>query len=113
MHELPMIRKLGLGDKFPRKLLHVQKTSLGDGLIGPNAVIDMLATKCWVGNNLQQGKLSNVIEVHGENSFIDSGLREKERREERYVKYWKEGLVEEVGRKFSSRKIDMLNEGQT
>ena len=45
MCELPMIRKLGLGDKFSRKLLHVKKTSLGVGLITPQAAIDMLAMK--------------------------------------------------------------------
>ena len=48
MHEFRMIRKLGLEDKFPRKLLHVHKTILGGGLIAPNAVIDMLSKKWWV-----------------------------------------------------------------
>ena len=77
MNELPMIRKLGLGYKFPRKLLHVQETSLGVGLIAPNTVIDTLATKLWVGNKRLNGKLSNVIKVNEENSYIDSGLRKK------------------------------------
>ena len=90
MHEMPMIRKLGLGDKFPRKLLHFQKKSLGVGLIAPTAVIDMLATILWVANNRLKGDLSNTANVHEENSFIDSGLRKKERREERHVKHWKE-----------------------
>ena len=112
MHEFPMIRKLGLGDMFPRKLWCVQKTSLGVGLIATNAVIDMLATKLWVGNKRLQGELSNVIEVHEENSFIDRGLRKNERREERHVKCWKEGWVEEVESKLSSREIDISNEGQ-
>ena len=54
MCELPMIRKLGLGDKFPRKLLHAHKTSLGVGLIALNTVIYMLATRLWVGNKRLQ-----------------------------------------------------------
>ena len=74
-----MIRKLGLRDKFPRKLLCVQKTSLGVGLIAPNTVIDMLATKLWIGNNRLQGELGNVSKAHEENSFVESGLRRKER----------------------------------
>ena len=45
MHELPMIQKLGLGDKFSRKLLCVQKTSLGVGLISRNTLIDILSIK--------------------------------------------------------------------
>ena len=45
MRELPMIRKLGLGDKFPRKLLHVKKTELGLGLVEPSIVMEIAA--CW------------------------------------------------------------------
>ena len=83
-----------LGDEFPRKLLCAHKISLGVGLIAPNAVIDMLATRLWVENKRLQGDLSKIIEVHEENSFIDSDLRKKERREESHVKDWKEVWVE-------------------
>ena len=72
MHELPMIRKLGLGDKFPRKLLCVKKTSLGVGLITPQTAIDTLALKLWIGNKILQGEVSNVMQAHEERSFIDS-----------------------------------------
>ena len=63
----------------------------------------MLATRLWVGNKRLQGDLSKIIEVHEENSFIDSVLRKKERREESYAKYWKEEWLEEVESKFRSR----------
>ena len=49
-YELPMIRKLGLGDKFPRKLLCVRKLALDKGIIDPNTAIDMLALKLHVGS---------------------------------------------------------------
>ena len=42
-HELPLIRKMKLGDKFPRKLLHVRKSALSIGLVEPNMVMDSLA----------------------------------------------------------------------
>ena len=73
----PMIRKLHLGDTFPRKLLCFQKTSLEVRLNKLNSLIDMLATILWVGNKRLQGVLSKIKEVHEENSFIDSGLRKK------------------------------------
>ena len=98
-----MIRKSSLGDKFPRKIFHVQKTSLVVGLIAPNAVIDMLATILWVGNKKLKDDLINIVEVHEENIFIDSGLRQKERGWESHVKHWKEKWVEEVKSKFKSR----------
>ena len=58
INEIPKIRKLGLGDKFPRKLLCVQKTRLEVGLIEPNAVIGMLAMRFYVGNKILQGDVS-------------------------------------------------------
>ena len=51
--------------------------------MSPKKAIDTLAMKLWVGNKRLQGELSNVIKVHEENSFIDSGLRKNERREEK------------------------------
>ena len=53
-----MIRKLGLGKNFPRKLLHAQKYVLGAGLIEPNTAIDMLAMKPHVGSKRFQGRVS-------------------------------------------------------
>ena len=35
IYELPIMRKMGLGDNFPRKLLCVKKSALGVGLIEP------------------------------------------------------------------------------
>ena len=52
IYELPMIRKLGLRDNFPRELLHAQKSILVIGLIEPNIMIDMLAIPLYVGNKL-------------------------------------------------------------
>ena len=80
MDELPMMRKLGIGDKYPRKLLHVKKTSLGVGLTTPQTAIDSLAMKLWVGNKRLQEEVSNVMQVHEERSFIDRGLRKREQR---------------------------------
>ena len=48
MCELLMVRKLVLGEKFPRKLFCVKKTSLGVGLIDPTAAIDMILMTFWV-----------------------------------------------------------------
>ena len=56
-YEFQMIRKLVLGDKFPRKLLCVRKLALGKGIIDPNKDIDMLALKLHVGNKKMKGAL--------------------------------------------------------
>ena len=76
-HVLPMIRKLGLGDNFPRKLLNAQKSCLGIGLIESNTTIDVLAIKTCVVNERLQGKISKPITAQEELIFIDSGLTKK------------------------------------
>ena len=73
-----MIRKLGLGDNFPRKLLCVQKSYLGIGLIEPNTEIDMLAIKLCIGNKILQGKVYKLIAVQEELGFAYSGLTERD-----------------------------------
>ena len=70
----------------------------------------MVAMKLWVSNKRLQGELGNVIKAHEENSFIDSGLQKNERREDKQAQHWKEGWIEEVERKFSSKKIEMRHE---
>ena len=53
-----MIRKLGLGENIPRKLLCVQKSFLGIGLREPNTATDILTIKLHIGNKRLQGKIS-------------------------------------------------------
>ena len=69
-----MITKLGLGDNFPRKLLHLPKSRLGVGLIERNTVIEILAIRLHVGNIIFQGDVCKIVDLHEENSFIHSGL---------------------------------------
>ena len=78
-------------NKIPQFFLHVQKTRLGVGLIAPNAVICMLAMRLHAGKKRLQSDLSKIIEVHQENSFIDSGLRKEGRKVCSNNKHWKEG----------------------
>ena len=51
-----------------------------------------------------------MLKVHEENIYVHSGLRTKERRKEGYEKYWKEGWIEEVELKLSSREIEVTKE---
>ena len=53
-----------LGDKFPRKLLHVKKSVLGIGLIEPETVMDWLAIKLHVENKRSKGDLTRVTNAH-------------------------------------------------
>ena len=70
---------MGLGDTFPRKLLH-EKTALGVGLIEPATVMDFLAIKLCIGNKRSKGDLTRVRNMHEELSEEDIGLPTKVRR---------------------------------
>ena len=76
--ELPMIRKLGLGDNFRRKLLGVHKSYLGIGLIDPNTVIVKLAIKLGADSKRLQGKANVTIWAQEERDFVGSGMKKKE-----------------------------------
>ena len=106
IHELLMIRILGLGDNFPRWLLRVQKSSLGLVLIEPIMEIGMLAIKIFEENKILQGELSKVMVAHEELSFIDGGLTKTVRRQNIGKMYWNEGWVEEVDHKLCGRKVE-------
>ena len=85
--ELIIIRKMWLGDNFPRKLLCVKKSALGVGLIEPKMVIDSLALELCSGNNRSKGELKRVSNMHEEISAEDSGLPKKVRRNECEINY--------------------------
>ena len=54
--------------------------------------------KLWVGNKRLQGEVSNVIQVHEENSFLDGGLCKNERRIEKQ---------ENIGKKAGLKKLSI------
>ena len=58
--EIPIIKKLGLSEKFPIKILHAENENLGLGLMQPNTIISILATKLYIVNMRLQGKLDKI-----------------------------------------------------
>ena len=56
-----MIKKLRLGNNFPRKLPHVHKFFLGIGLIDPNAVVGAPSIKPRAASKRSQGKSRTIM----------------------------------------------------
>ena len=81
------MRKMGLRDNFPRKLLHVKKSALGVGLIEPETEIYCLAIKSHMGNKRSKGELTNIISTHEEISEDDSDLLRIVRRKKGKIKH--------------------------
>ena len=78
--EMPMVKKLGLGCNFPKKLLHAQKSRLGIVLACPNTAIGMLATWLCTGDKKLQAKVHELTASQKGLSFIESGLAKREKK---------------------------------
>ena len=80
IYELPITRKMALGDNFPRKFLHAKKSALGVGSIAQETVIDYLSIKLHIGNKRSKSELTSVLNVHEEISSEHSGLPRRVKR---------------------------------
>ena len=65
-YELLIMRKLKLGDRFPRKLLFFLKLALLFGFVSPRTLIDFLLSKTLIGNRRNNANVE-LISVHEEN----------------------------------------------
>ena len=62
--ERPIIKKLGLSEKFPRELLYSRKLALGIGLLKPSTIIAILATKLYIGHMRKNDRIANIIKIN-------------------------------------------------
>ena len=58
IHELVTLRMMGFSVKSPRKIVHVQKSSLGIELMKPSTTMAILALKLHVGHKRQGIKIA-------------------------------------------------------
>ena len=56
-----LLRKLGLSEKFPRKVLCARKTQLGVGILKPNTILTILSLKLHLGHRRHQDATSKQI----------------------------------------------------
>ena len=73
-------------------------------------VIDVLVMRFHVGIKRFQEDISKIIEVHEENIFSDIGFTKEGRKVHIKYEYWKEGWIDEVESKFTSRYIKVMND---
>ena len=79
---------LELVKTFTKDLLHVKKDYLDFGLIESQTEIDLLAIKLHFGNKRSDFELKDIINVHEEISYWDSGLLWNATIDCSNIKYW-------------------------
>ena len=74
IYESVILNKMGLSEKFLRKILYTRKLALGVGLMAPTTIMYVLAMKLYVGYNRGEIRVSKMIKINKENTRIYYGF---------------------------------------
>jgi len=61
IHEIPLLRKLKLGEKFLRRVLYARRIAMGVGLIQPYTAITMAMLQLYFSNIRMESNAGNII----------------------------------------------------
>ena len=73
MYEEPLLIKLGLGTKYPRKALYNRKGALGIGLMKLTTIVAMMKLKLFIGNKRKEGNAHIAIKYQEEFCQVEVG----------------------------------------
>ena len=70
--ESPILRKLELSEKFPRRIMYTEKSNYGLGLMRPKTIANMMAVKLHVGNMRLKSNVSEIIKANKQMAHLSS-----------------------------------------
>ena len=106
IYEEPLLMKLGLSRKFPRKILYSRKSALGVGIMTPLTIIAMLKAKLYLGNVRAKGVTNEAVQLHEEMVAVKAGRKVQIGGEQKY-RYWNSTWIDEVSNVFKKRQIHL------
>jgi len=65
-----LLVKLGLSEKFPRRIIYTRKSALGVGLLKPSMIVSFLALKLYLGHKRKSDRMPKIILIHEENVYL-------------------------------------------
>ena len=68
-----LLRKIGLSEKFPRKMLYNRNSALGVGLIKLSRMVFILVLKFYISYIISQDRILNLIRIKEENTTFYYG----------------------------------------
>ena len=71
-----LLKKLGLSEKFPRKILYSRKSELGVGILKPRMIIAILALKLYLEHKRNEDRISNIIAINKQNVAYQYGYNQ-------------------------------------
>ena len=111
--EAALLRKLGLSKKFPRQILHTQKTQLGVGIMKPSSILTILSLKLYLGHKRHEDIIANQLEVNERNVAFQHRYNKNVFEVKRKLKPNQITWSDEVGEGLESRNIVLVNANLT
>ena len=111
--ETTLLRKLGLSEKFPRKILHTKKSQLGVGILQPSTILTILSLKLYLGHKRKEDEIAKQISINEMNTQFQYGFGNNILDIDHMTKPENKIWSDEIGRRLSERSIKLTNEKQT
>ena len=109
IYEVPMLKKLHLAEKFPRKIMHVEKSVLGLGLMSLKTTLAIQNMKLCVGNTRAKTNVCDMIEAVQQYVQIYSGRSIDVMQITRNERNWFHTWIDNVAENAAERNISLLN----
>ena len=110
IYESPILKKLGLSEKYPRTLLYVERNSMGLGLLKPTTIIAQNKVKLLVGNTRIAKSTCDAIGHLHELVQFNSGLSKNIDTIIPTQRYWRRTWIDEAYYELSTRGARVLHQ---
>ena len=111
--EATLLQKLGLSEKFPRQILHTEKTQLGVGIMKPSTILTILSLKLYLGHKRHEDIIANQLEVNERNVAFQYGYNKNVLEVKRKLKPNQITWSDEIGERLESRNVVFVNANLT
>ena len=109
IYEPIILKKIGLGEKFPRLCLYSRRSALGIGLLKPTTILAILALKLYVGHKRLNTKISRMITINEQMQHLQNGYNIHPIETPEELKIKQKTWSDEIGSIIRSRNLKFAN----
>ena len=107
--ETTLLRKVGLSEKFPRKILYARKLQLGVGILKPSTILTILSLKLYLGHRRNQDDISKQIIINEKEAHFQYGYNKEILEIDSKYKPSNQIWSDEIGQRLIDRRIKLCN----
>ena len=110
--EPAILRKLGLSEKFPRRILYTKKSQLGVGILQLLTIIAILSLKLYLGHKRSDNNIRKQISINELNTHFQYGYSKNILEIEEELKPQNKIWSDEIGSRLLNCNIVVINAKQ-